>query len=446
MTRLEKDSLGEALLPADCLYGIQSQRAKDNFPDLGRTVNARLIRAIVQIKKAAAQTLAELIPDRAEVYRAVAAAADEVLGGLFAEAFVVPAIQGGAGTSTNMNCNEVLANLALIKLGHKPGSYERCHPLDDVNRGQSTNDVYPSALRIAAIELLRGLSQAAAQLQEALQEKENEFAAVPKLGRTELMDAAPITLGEEFGAYAQALARDRWRLYKMEERLREINLGGQAVGLADRTTKRFRFGMVERLRQATGIGLAAAEYPMDVTQNNDVFVEASGLLRAMAVNLKKIAGDFRLMNSGPYGGLGEIRLAPLQLGSTAMPGKVNPVVPEMVVCAALKVMANDLALTMAAGHGELELNAFVPVIAESLLESLELLTQAANIFRLKAVATVEANPGRCRELLEKSLARAAQYAPLLGYDRVTQIIGQWPDRPSQALAALEAEFRAKGGL
>jgi aspartate ammonia-lyase len=440
---VEKDHIGEMTLPADCLYGLQSHRARSNFPNLGRTVNSHLIRAIIQIKKAAAQTWAELDLERAEIFMAITWAADEILAGRHAESFITPALQGGAGTSTNMNCNEVLANLALIKLGHSPGSYKLCHPLDDVNRGQSTNDVYPTALRIAAIVLLRRLSQVAAATQEALQVKENAFAKIAKLGRTELMDAVPITLGEEFGAYAQSLARDRWRLYKMEERLREINLGGQAVGLADRRGKKFRFGMVERLRQATGVGLAAAEYPMDITQNNDVFVEVSGLLKAMAVNLQKISGDLRLMNSGPFGGLGEIRLAPHQLGSTIMPGKVNPVIPEMVMCASLRVIANDLALTMAAGRGELELNAFVPVIAESLLESLEMLIQVTELFRVKAVETLEAVPERCQELLSRSLAVAAEYAPVMGYDRVSRIIGLYPNRPDLALAALEAEYQPR---
>jgi aspartate ammonia-lyase len=437
-------------LPAAALYGLQSLRAKVNFPDLGRTVNLHLIKAIVQIKKAAAQTWAEIDSERSLVFQAIAWAADEILAGRFLEAFIVPALQGGAGTSTNMNCNEVLANLALSHLGQAKGDYSLCHPLDDVNRGQSTNDVYPTALRIAAIGWLRKLSQAAADLQEALQIKENVFAKIAKLGRTELMDAVPITLGEEFGAYAQSLARDRWRLYKMEERLREINLGGQAVGLADRRGKKFRFGLIERLRQATGIGLAASEYPMDVTQNNDVFVEVSGLLKALAVNLQKIAGDFRLMNSGPFGGLGEIKLAPLQLGSTIMPGKYNPVIPEMAICASFTVMANDLALTLAASRGELELNAFSPIIAETLLESLELLTKVTEIFKSKAVENLEADPERCQELLGRSLALAAEYAPILGHDLVGKIIAQNSGRPDLALAALEASkaivLKSKNGL
>jgi aspartate ammonia-lyase len=397
--------------------------------------------AIVMVKKAAALTHERLNPERAGVFRAIAAACDQVLAGDHDRQFVVPALQGAAGTSANMNANEVLANIALGLLGLPRGDYRGVHPLDDVNRGQSTNDVYPTALRIAAVGLLRELADEAASLQEALQIREIELADIRKLGRTELMDAVPITLGEEFGSYAQAIARDRWRLYKMEERLREINLGGQAVGLAGRANKLFRFQTVEKLRKATEIGLAMAEYPMDATQNNDVFVEASGLSRAMAVNLKKIAGDLRLMNSGPYGGLGEIRLAPRQMGSTIMPGKVNPVIPEMVVCVAYKVMANDLALTMAAGDGEFELNAFVPIIAESLLESLELLTEATRLFRTLCVTTLSAVPERCQELLDRSLAKVASFSPILGYDRVSQIVGAHPGRPDKALMALNAELK-----
>jgi len=225
------------------------------------------------------------------------------------------------------------------------------HPLDDVNRGQSTNDVYPTALRIAAIRQLRLLSDACAKLQTALQEKENLWQDVKKLGRTELMDAVPVTMGEEFGAYAQALARDRWRIYKVEERLRQVNIGGTAVGLSTNADRKYRFGVIEELRRLTGYGLAAAEYPMDITQNNDVFVEVSGLIKALAVNLMKIANDLRLMNSGPRGGLGEVMLPKVQQGSTIMPGKMNPVMAEMTMQCAIKVIANDTAITMAAAHG-----------------------------------------------------------------------------------------------
>jgi aspartate ammonia-lyase len=296
--------------------------------------------------------------------------------------------------------------------------------LDDVNRGQSTNDVYPTALRIAAIELLRELSEDCAKLQQALQIKENEFDDIKKLGRTELMDAIPITLGSEFGAYAQAIARDRWRLYKVEERLRQVNIGGTAVGTSNNAERKYRFAIIEELRSMTDIGLAAAEYPMDITQNNDVFVEVSGLLKALAVNLIKISNDLRLMNSGPFGGLGEIRLAPMQMGSTIMPGKINPVIPEMVMQTGMKVIANDAAISTAAAHGEFELNAFLPLIADSLLESLSLLQKAVTIFRTKCIDLIEPDRERCEELLSCSYAFATGFTARLGYDVVSQVIAE----------------------
>jgi aspartate ammonia-lyase len=337
-----------------------------------------------------------------------------------------------------MNVNEVIANLALRILGKPAGDYGVVHPIDHVNRGQSTNDVYPTSLRIAAILLLRTLSEGCAKLQESLQKKENEWAGVKKLGRTELMDAVPITLGEEFGAYAQAIARDRWRLYKVEERLRQVNLGGTAVGRADTAERQYRFAVYETLRSLTGIGLAAAEYPMDITQNNDVFVEVSGLLKALSVNLSKIAGDLRLMNSGPAGGFGEIRLAPLQMGSTIMPGKVNPVIPEMVIQVAMRVQANDFAITQAASRGEFELNAFLPLIADSLLESLGLLERAVFLFRTKCIETIEPDARRCQTLLGSSLAFAAAYIPALGYDKVSRVIAEQGADAAKVRAALEA--------
>jgi aspartate ammonia-lyase len=336
-----------------------------------------------------------------------------------------------------MNVNEVLANLALRHLGKDAGEYDAVHPIDDVNRGQSTNDVYPTALRIASILMLRRLSEACAELQQALQKKENEFDAIKKLGRTELMDAVPITLGSEFGSYAQAVGRDRWRLYKVEERLRQVNIGGTAVGTADTAERKYRFEVIEQLRRLTGIGLASAEYPMDVTQNNDVFVEVSGLLKAMAVNLMKIANDLRLMNMGPNGGIGEIRLAAVQAGSTIMPGKVNPVIEEMTMQVSMRVMANDAAIAMAASHGEFELNAFLPLIADSLLESLSLLTDTAMLFRTKCVELIAPNEERCRELLEASYAFAASYIPKLGYDRVSELIRSCGGDARKIRAALE---------
>jgi aspartate ammonia-lyase len=337
-----------------------------------------------------------------------------------------------------MNVNEVLANLALRIMGEAPGAYHIIHPVDNVNRGQSTNDVFPTALRIAAIGMLRDLSAQCAALQESLQRKETEFADVSKVGRTELMDAVPVTLGEEFGAYAQALGRDRWRLYKAEERLRQVNIGGTAVGLGGNAERAYRFAVLEELRALSGMGLAAAEYPMDITQNNDVFVEVSGLLKSLAVNLTKIANDLRLMQSGPAAGLGEITLPPLQQGSTIMPGKVNPVIPEMVIQAGLRVMANDAAISGAASRGDFELNAFLPLIADALLESLGLLCEAARLFRVKCVDGIAADRGRCAALLDASLGFAASYLPALGYEAVSAIVRDAGGDAAKARRALEA--------
>jgi aspartate ammonia-lyase len=447
--RIERDKLGDIALPDDALYGAQSARARENFPLSQKPVNRRLIYAVVKVKRAAAATYEKLGVGRDGVYSAIIRACDAILSGEAGPEdgiFITDALQGGAGTSTNMNVNEALANLALKLTGRSPGDYGAIHPLDDVNRGQSTNDVYPTALRVASIESLRELSDACAKLQEALQRRENEFDSVRKLGRTELMDAVPITLGAEFGAYAQAIARDRWRLYKVEERLRQVNLGGTAVGLSGSASRKYRFGVVEELRKITGIGLAAAEYPMDITQNNDVFVEVSGLLKALAVNLMKIANDMRLMNSGPHGGIREISLADMQAGSTIMPGKVNPVIAEMTMQAAMKVIAGDAAITMAAAHGEFELNAFLPLIADTLLENLALLERAVNIFREKCVETLSANEARCAELLDGSYAHAASYVPVLGYDAVADIIeknGGDAKRIKEALDSANSELSGR---
>ncbi|MDR1630890.1 MAG: aspartate ammonia-lyase [Oscillospiraceae bacterium] len=443
--RMERDMLGELAVDDDALFGIHTTRAKENFALGGRGTNKRLIEAVVTVKKAAALTHAALDETRAPIHRAIAEACDIALSGGADGQFPVEALQGGAGTSTNMNVNEVLANLALERCGHTRGDYSYIHPLDDVNRAQSTNDVYPTALRIAAIGQLRRVSDACAKLQETLQHKENAFDGIQKLGRTELMDAVPITLGAEFGAYAQAVARDRWRIYKVEERLRQINLGGTAVGLATTADRKYRFGVIEKLRELTGYGLAAAEYPMDITQNNDVFVEVSGLLKALAVNLMKLSNDLRLMNSGPHGGFGELRLAPVQAGSSIMPGKVNPVIPEMAMQVAMRVIANDSAVTLAAAHGEFELNAFLPLIADALLESLELLEATLTLLRTKCIELIEPDRERCAALLNASYAVAASYIPLLGYDAVSRIISEngGDSAKIRAVLAAQAEQRSR---
>ena len=437
MKRTEKDILGAKELPEETLYGINTARAVENFALGQKKMNRELIRAIVIVKKAAAVTYLRLKTGDGEKEKAIVKACDRLLNGEcdMEACFPLQALQGGAGTSANMNVNEVIANLALLEMGIQPGDYDVIHPLDDVNRGQSTNDVYPTALRIAAIRQLRLLSDECAKLQTALQEKENLWQDVKKLGRTELMDAVPVTMGEEFGSYAQALARDRWRRYKVEERLRQVNIGGTAVGLSTNADRKYRFGVIEELRRLTGYGLAAAEYPMDITQNNDVFVEVSGLIKALAVNLMKIANDLRLMNSGPRGGLGEVMLPKVQQGSTIMPGKMNPVMAEMTMQCAIKVIANDTAITMAAAHGEFELNAFMPLIADSLLESLELMTSSVRLFREKCIETLQVNVENCRKHLEASSAFAASYVPTLGYDQVSKIIRDY--EPEEAIRELK---------
>lgn len=437
--RTEKDKLGERELEDEVLYGINTLRASENFALDYKRTNKELIYAIVSVKKSAALSYQKLGIGREGIYEAISDACDLILSGKADHAFVTDALQGGAGTSTNMNVNEVIANLALQQLGFVCGRYDIIHPLDDVNRGQSTNDVYPTALRIAAIHKLRKLSESCAKLQESLQHKENEFENIKKLGRTELMDAIVITLGQEFGSYAQAIARDRWRLYKVEERLRQVNIGGTAVGSGINADRKYRYTIIEELRKLTGIGLAAAEYPMDITQNNDVFVEVSGLLKALSVNLMKISNDLRLMNSGPKGGFSEVRLAPLQMGSTIMPGKVNPVIPEMIMQVSFKVMANDQAISMAAAHGEFELNAFLPLIADALLENLMLLTNAVELFRTKCIEPIEPDRERCSELLDQSYAFATAYTSVLGYDKVSEIIKKSKGDIKMAKEMLQAD-------
>lgn len=421
MTRREHDLLGEKELPADAYYGIHSLRAHENFAISGLPVQPQLIEAIALIKKAAAEANMELGFLEPAIGQAISQAAAEVMAGQFRDQFIVDALQGGAGTSTHMNVNEVLANRACELLGAKKGDYQRVHPLEHVNMGQSTNDVYPTALRIAAIWLIRQLCDACALLQETLQAKEQEFAGIVKVGRTQLQDAVPMLLGQEFGAYAQAVARDRWRLYKAEERLRQVNLGGTAIGTGLNADIRYIHLVNEKTRCLAGVGLARAEDMIDATQNADIFVEVSGLLKALAVNLTKICNDLRLLASGPCAGLGEIRLPEKQAGSSIMPGKVNPVIAEAVNQAAFHVMASDLAITLAAQAGQLELNAFLPLLAHHLLGGIGVLTKAAETLAVACVQGIIARPERCQAMLEGSGVTVTALAPYIGYDQATEL-------------------------
>jgi aspartate ammonia-lyase len=386
-------------------------------------VHRNLARAYGAVKLAALRTNRALgcIPDAA-VADALERACLELLDGSLAGDIVVDALQGGAGTSTNMNVNEVLANRALELLGQPRGSYDLVSPADHVNLHQSTNDTFPTALRIAAIWGLRDLDRAVLALQEAFQEKERVFAHIVKVGRTEYQDGVLTTLGREMGAYAEALSRDRWRLAKCEERLRVVNLGGTAIGTGIAAPREYIFRVVDALREITGLGLARAENLVEATQNADVFVEVSGLVKALASSLIKISSDLRLLSSGPEAGIGEIRLPPRQAGSSIMPGKVNPVVPEAVTQSALMVMGHDQALTAAVSMGSLELNPFLPLVAHCLLESLDLMARACDMLRLSCVAGIEADEAACRRHVENATASATALLPLIGYERAAELV------------------------
>jgi aspartate ammonia-lyase len=419
--RIEKDLLGEREVPADALYGVHTGRAVENFPLANRPVKPALIHAYGAVKLACIRTNHELGWPDAEKAGAIEAACREMMAGQLDAHIRVDALQGGAGTSTNMNVNEVLANRALQLLGRPLGDYGTVHPLDDVNLHQSTNDTYPTALKVAAIGLLRVLEREVVSLQEEFQKKEKAFAHVVKVGRTQLQDAVLVTLGREMSAYAEAFSRDRWRIYKCEERLRVVNLGGTAIGTGLAAPRQYIFRVVEELRAITGMGLARAENLMEATQNTDVFVEVSGILKACATNLLKVATDLRLLSSGPNAGIGELRLPPRQAGSSIMPDKINPVIPEAVSQAAMTVMANDQTIALAAAMGNLELNPFLPLIADALLGSLDLLTNACSTFRRHCVAGLEADEERCRRHVEGATATLTALVDEIGYQAAQEI-------------------------
>ncbi len=419
--RTETDLLGSRQLPAQALHGIYTLRARENFPLSHRSVNPALIAAYGAVKLACARTNHRLKAWDSDTFAAIEAACSEIMEGKLTDHLGLDALQGGAGTSTNMAVNEVIANRALQILGLKPGDYGRISPLDDINRHQSTNDTFPTALKLAAIWKCRQLEQAVTALVEAFQAKEKETAGIVKLGRTEMQDAVLITLGREMSAYADAFARDRWRIYKCEERLRVVNLGGTAVGTGLGAPRQYIFQAVEELRTITGIGLARAENLVEATQNTDAFVEVSGILNALASNLLKVSGDLRLLSSGPDAGLGEIRLPARQAGSSIMPGKVNPVIPEAVSQAAMQVMGHNQILTQACSLGSLELNPFLPLIADCLLNSLSLLCNSCSILRELCVEGLQANPQRCATHVHNATATVTALVEHIGYKKAQEL-------------------------
>lgn len=424
--RQEHDLLGWKEIPSNVLIGIHTARAKENFPLSGRSVHPALIHAFGHVKWAASATNRALgvWSDNFVKADAIEKACREMAEGLLDEHIVVDALQGGAGTSTNMNVNEVLANRALQILGVTPGNYALISPLDDINRHQSTNDTFPTALKLAAIVLIRRLEEQLVILQEEFQNKEKQFAHIVKVGRTQMQDAVLTTLGREMSAYAEAVSRDRWRIYKCEERLRAINLGGTAIGTGLTAPRQYIFQVVDVLREHTGIGFARAENLIENTQNADVFAEVSGMLKACAATLIKISTDIRLLSSGPDTGLGEIRLPAVQAGSSIMPGKINPVIPEAVTQAAIRAIGYDLEITMAAGMGCLELNPFLPLLADALLHSIDLLTHAAGLFARRCIRGIEADEKRIRLHVENSTCAATALLPVLGYEKASELVQQ----------------------
>lgn len=423
-TREEIDSLGTTSLPDQSFIGIHTFRAVQNFPLSRKPLHTAIVHAYGHVKLAAAQTNKSLGFWKGNVKKAEAIelACQEMIRGDLDEHIVVDALQGGAGTSTNMNVNEVLANQALTFMEKRKGDYETISPLNDINLHQSTNDTYPTALKLGAITLLKELENNVSLLVEAFQKKEQELASVVKMGRTEMQDAVPTTLGRSMSAYAEAFGRDRWRIYKCEERLRVVNLGGTAIGTGLGAPRDYIFRVVDNLRANTGIGFARAENMVDNTQNADVFVEVSGILKALASSLIKCAGDLRLMSSGPDCGFSEISLPALQAGSSIMPQKVNPVIAEAVTQAGIRYIGYDHEITIAASMGNLELNAFMPLIADSLLHGIDLLNQAVLILRTKCVEGISAHEENLQKACSHATSIATALVPKLGYTQVSKLM------------------------
>ncbi len=420
--RIEIDYLGKVKLEDGIYYGISTSRALKNFNVSNEKVNMKIIYELVNIKRQAAITNRKLLYlDRVKA-KAIITACNKILEGKYDNSFVINRYQGGAGTSTNMNVNEVIANVALEILEHNLGEYEIIHPINHVNLHQSTNDTFPTAIKIAAIKVIRKLALQYAMLQKTFQEKETKYGKVIKLSRTQYMDAVPILAGQMFGAYAETFSRDRWRIYKVEERLRTINIGGTAIGTGLNAPLKYTFMMTSLLQESTNIGLSRAESLIDNTQNLDAFNEVSGLLKVAASTLIKICNDLRFLASGPNGGIGEVILKDNQVGSSIMPGKTNPVILEMVIQNAYKVIANDSLINNLVTSGSLELNAFLPGIGEALLESLELLTNTVNIFNNKCAKHIEIDIKKCTENLENSHTLITPLISIIGYDKASEIV------------------------
>ena len=419
--REEKDLLGVHEVPDDVYYGIQTLRAVENFPITGYHPHGELIRALGMVKGAAAEANMYIGSLKPSIGKAIVQASRELIKGQFKEQFVVDVIQGGAGTSMNMNANEVIANRAIEILGGKKGDYFKVHPNTHVNMAQSTNDVFPTAIRIACLNVAYDLLESLDSLRQSFEDKAQEFDGIIKMGRTHLQDAVPIRLGQEFAAYAHMLGRDIKRIKEAIRSLEVMNMGATAVGTGLNADPKYIEKVTEYLRDWTHLPMRLAEDLVDGTQNTDAFMEVSGSLRTLAVNLSKIANDLRLMASGPRTGLNELNLPPMQPGSSIMPGKVNPVIAEVVNQVAFQVQGNDFTIGLACGAGQLELNVMEPVMVFNLLQSLDILRNVTRIFRERCVIGITANVERCRAMVENSVGLVTAINPHVGYEVASSV-------------------------
>ncbi|HYP82144.1 aspartate ammonia-lyase [Variovorax sp.] len=421
--RTEHDFLGERRIPLDAYWGVHTARAVENFPISGTRVSAMpdLVRALAFVKKAAARANAELGVIDAQRAQAIKAACDELIGGHFADQFVVDVIQGGAGTSTNMNANEVICNVALEKLGHAKARYDVLHPNDHVNASQSTNDVYPTAVRLALWFAIGRLLEAMAQLRGAFEAKAAEFADVLKIGRTQLQDAVPMTLGQEFLTYAVMIGEDEARLSEARALIEEINLGATAIGTGINAPEGYAALACRYLAEDSGVPLKPAANLVEATQDTGAFVQLSGVLKRVAAKLSKTCNDLRLLSSGPQAGFGEIRLPARQAGSSIMPGKVNPVIPEVMNQVAFEVIGNDVTVTMASEAGQLQLNAFEPIMGWSLFKSIQHLARACRTLQVNCVEGIEANREFLAQRVRESVTLVTALNPIIGYEKAALI-------------------------
>lgn len=421
MSRLESDSIGEKQVPKEAYYGVQTLRAAENFKITGYRIHPEFINALAKIKKASALTNMKVELLDLKIGNSIVKACDEILQGMFHDEFITDPIQGGAGTSMNMNANEVIANRAIEILGGEKGSYNIVHPNDHVNMGQSTNDVIPTAGKITTIILLEKAISKLEELYNALKEKAEEFDDVIKMGRTQLQDAVPIRLGQEFKAYSSVVKRDITRIKRTLEDLSYVNLGATAIGTGINADEQYVNEIVPNLSKVSGMKLFQAEDLVDGTQNTDSFAAVSAALKTCALSLSKIANDLRLLSSGPRTGFGEINLPPKQNGSSIMPGKVNPVIPEVMNQVAFNIIGNDMTITMAVEAGQMELNAFEPVIFYNLFQSIETLTNGVDTFINNCIMGITANRKHCKELVDNSVGIITAICPHVGYKEAAKI-------------------------